>query len=140
MGDRGLTVEGAVRGFLIACAAEGQSPRSVEWYENVLGSWRRWLEGRLGRAALAEEATPELVREYLAWLATPAVRHARRTTATAASRNTVRGHWAAISSWGGWCAREELIGENPAERVKAPKVEVPVVDVLSQAEVKQVLA
>jgi len=139
-----LTLQTAIRGFLLHCTAENKSPRTVEWYESTLNSFQRWLRdqragGNGGSTLYLDQVAVEDVRGYLAWMKTPHLLHPAHKEKRPAKANTVRGHWASLSAFFGWCVAEEFLRTNPVARVKPPKVEVTEIDTLRRDEVKQIL-
>ena len=133
MGD--MTLETATQGFLLHCAAEGKSPATLAWYASILGTFGQWA----GESTMLGDVAVEMVRQYLAWLREPRLLHPDHRQERRPKANTIRGHWATLSAFFGWCAAEGLTADNPMERVRAPKGTLSVIDTLSQAEVNRIL-
>lgn len=139
-----LTLDVAVRGFLLSCEAENLSDNTVAWYKNNLSRFLAWLRAvrteANGQGAIpVASVTVGEVRSYLAWLQTPHLLHPKHKIKRKAKPNTVRGYWATLSVFFGWCVREGFLEESPVARVRAPKIEVPEIDILNRDEMRRVL-
>src|SRR5215218_5756449 len=55
--------------YLLACRAEGKSPRTVSWYSQKLRAFAGWLAQQEGVTS-AVEVTPEHVRRFIDLLRT----------------------------------------------------------------------
>ena len=87
-----LTLSTAVEHFVTAKAAEGASPKTIEWYRMVLGRAARDLGARRPLDAL----TPVELRTWLLGL--------RATLSPISVAGYVRG----LKAFGNWCAAEQL--------------------------------
>jgi site-specific recombinase XerD len=114
----------AVDLFLAAKAAEGSSPRTVEWYRYVLGrAVRRLGPGR----PIDGVGAPEL----RAWLL-----ELRETLSPESVAGFVRG----LKAFGNWCAAEEL-GTAPGLRaLRRPRVPRRLIAPFTDAELQRLLA
>jgi site-specific recombinase XerD len=99
--------------FLTACRAAGLSPRTTNWYEDILHA----LEETTHRPLLELHTTD--LRTYLADLR---ARHSRVRPDRQISPATVRAHARAIKRFYNWCHQEDLLANNPAARLQLPKL------------------
>jgi integrase/recombinase XerD len=100
------------------------SKQSRKWYDSRLGAFMAWAESH-GVTEL-EQINPPLVRRYIEYLQT---RPAKRSAAL--DSFTIHGHIRAIRTLLFWAADEELIDEKIPQKIKPPKREQKVLQVLS---------
>jgi len=104
------TVKNAVSSFLNERRARGFSPRTIGFYQDILGRFCRWLDD-VGVVKL-EELTPDVIRQYLLYLETsgnnPGGRHVYYRSIKA------------FLNWWEWENEGEY--RNPIKRVMPPKV------------------
>jgi len=99
-----MEVRKAVEAFILACRADGLSPRTVETYDVRL---RRLVE-RLGDHQIADVSIADL-RAFAASLYEEDL-----------SIHTVHGHIRALRRFFNWLVEEEIIADNPAQRIRLP--------------------
>jgi site-specific recombinase XerD len=110
--------------FCAAKAAEGASPRTVEWYQMILvRAVRRFGERR------PVDAIP--AAELRAWLL-----ELRTTLAPESIAGYVRG----LKAFGNWCATEELAGAGGFRALRRPKVPHRLIAPFSDPELRSLLA
>ncbi|MCC6790576.1 MAG: tyrosine-type recombinase/integrase [Thermomicrobiales bacterium] len=118
-----LTLGAAVEHFLTAKAAEGASPKTIEWYRMVLG--------RAGRDLGADRALDSLTaNELRAWLLT-----LRETLSPISVAGYVRG----IKAFGRWCATEELAEAAALRALRRPRVPHKLVEPLDDAALRRMV-
>lgn len=93
--------------FLLAKEAAGLSPRTLQWYEEMVRAYLAWLEQW---PALAFDM-PEAIDGFLA--------HERRRNLAASS---IQGRYRALSAWFGWLMRRELLARDPMAAIDRPAV------------------
>ncbi len=118
-----LTVGRAIELFLTAKGAEGASPKTIEWYQMVLGRARRDLGADRPLDALAP---PEL-RDWLLAL--------RATLSPVSVAGYVRG----VKAFGNWCAAEELAEARALRVLRRPRVPHKLVEPLSDEALRRLL-
>jgi len=99
------TVSQAIASFLLACRADGLSPRTIESYQTRLLP----LQRRHPDTPIADITTDNL-RAIIADL------YADR------SPHTVHGHIRALKRFFRWLAAEGIIQQNPADRIRLPRL------------------
>src|SRR5690242_2064138 len=105
--------------------AKDWTPQTAIWYDRRLGAFLSWCREQ-GALAL-EDVTPQLVRRYVSYLQT----RTNFRSGTPLDSHTVHGHVRAIRALLFWAASEELIDEKVPKRIKPPKREQKVLQVLS---------
>lgn len=119
----GITLGAAIAQFLTAKAAEGASPKTLDWYRMVLGRAGR----DLGVHRPLDSLTPIELR---AWLLT-----LRETLAPISVAGYVRG----LKAFGNWCAVEELAEARAMRTLRRPQVPHKLVEPLDDAAVRRML-
>ena len=119
----GLTLGRAIEHFLSAKAAEGASPKTIEWYRMVLGRAARDLGADLALDAL----TPNELRAWLLAL--------RETLAPISVAGYVRG----LKAFGRWCAAEEIATAAALRGLQRPRVPHKLVEPLDDAALRRML-
>jgi site-specific recombinase XerD len=113
----------AVEHFLTAKAAEGASPKTIEWYRMVLGRAGR----DLGPDRALDSLTPAELR---AWLLT-----LRETLSPISVAGYVRG----LKAFGRWCATEEMGTAAALRALRRPRVPHKLVEPLDDAALRRLL-
>lgn len=93
----------------------GMSPATVESYRDDLKKFIEFLESRKVRGMLPGDATPEMVQEFLDFLGSTGYR--KKNGASSRAKRLV-----SIRSFFRYLYREGLLGRDPAEGIKGPKV------------------
>ena len=113
----------AIEHFLTAKAAEGASPKTIEWYRMVLG--------RAGRDLGVDRALDSLTsKELRAWLLT-----LRETLSPISVAGYVRG----LKAFGGWCATDELADAAALRGLQRPRVPHKLVEPLDDVALRRML-
>lgn len=111
----------------LALEAENKAPRTIGNYLEGLSLFCRWLD--VEHTGLEpEEITAGLCREWIGHLV------ATRSASTGRTR------WAALRQFFAWAAEEGEVPVNPMEAVKQPAVIEPEVQVLSNTQIRDLLA
>jgi site-specific recombinase XerD len=119
----GITLGAAIEHFLTAKAAEGASPKTLDWYRMVLGRAGR----DLGPARPLDSLTPPQLRTWLLSL--------RQTLAPISVAGYVRG----LKAFGNWCAAEEMAEARAMRSLRRPQVPHKLVEPLDDAAVRRML-
>lgn len=142
MEKNNIPLEKLARHFEAHNRSEGKSPRTVEWYCRVLCFFRNYLELQ-GHSTKRGELTREVVREFVLYLQTrrkwdkhPYIPSPDGKLASVSVQNYVRGLRAFFS----WLHREGYTEEHILAQLKPPKAPQKLVEVLTEDEVKQILA
>jgi integrase/recombinase XerC len=118
-----LTLGDGVAQFLAAKAAEGASPKTIEWYRMVLGRARR----DLGADRALDGLTSNEVRVWLLTL--------RQTLSPISVAGYVRG----LKAFGRWCATEEVATAAALRGLRRPRVPHKLVEPLDDATLRRML-
>jgi site-specific recombinase XerD len=114
-----LSLDDAMALFLDALLVEGRSAHTVRSYKGYLRSLMEFL----GDMALGGIRATD-VRNYLKDARQRRAKHVnnphRPVVEEPLSRETIRSYYRHIRAFFAWCHREELINENPCERVRMP--------------------
>jgi site-specific recombinase XerD len=119
----GITLGTAIAHFLTAKAAEGASPKTLDWYRMVLGRAGR----DLGADRPLDSFTPAHVRGWVLSL--------RATLAPISVAGYVRG----LKAFGNWCAAEELAEARALRTLRRQQVPHKLVEPLDDAAVRRML-
>ena len=111
----GMALGAAVEHFVTAKAAEGASPKTIEWYRMVLGRAAR----DLGADRALDSLTPPELRTWLLRL--------RETLSPISVAGYVRG----LKAFGRWCAAEEVAAATALRGLHRPRVPHKLVEPLS---------
>lgn len=116
------------RSFDLSLRAEGKRPRTIQSYLEALDQLTAFLDGA-GMPTQAAQVTREHVEAFLVSL-----RDAGRSPATVANR------YRSLQQFWRWCIEEGEITESPMRNMRQPAVPVQPVAVLSDDEVRALLA
>jgi site-specific recombinase XerD len=119
-----VSLGAAVDLFLAAKAAEGASPRTVEWYRMIVGRavWRFGAERSVECVGAAE---------LRAWLL-----ELRDTL----SPESIAGYVQSLKAFGNWCAVEELAAAAGFRGLRRPRVPRKLIAPFTDAELQRLLA
>jgi integrase/recombinase XerC len=119
----GLSLGTAIGHFLTAKAAEGASPKTIEWYRMVLGRAGR----DLGVDRALDSLTSNELRTWLLML--------RETLSPISVAGYVRG----LKAFGRWCAAEEVAGATALRGLQRPRVPHKLVEPLDDTALRRML-
>ena len=115
----------AIEGYIIDCHTRGHSERTIEWYEQKLKLFARWIDEEEGVQNLHQVTITQLSSFVLCLQSEPIGHNAVNKDGgnpVHISPLTVRGYVQVIKGFFSWCYDEELLTENPAKRLKLPSV------------------
>ena len=130
----GFKLSKAIEGFLLQKAAQGLSPRTLECYADQLQQWQMYL----GAEAEIQQATPQNLRAFLAWLRSDYKPRRLTHGDQPLSAKTVRNYWVALSAFFTWASAEFGL-DNPMKAVTAPRFEEAPVEPLTKDEIEALL-
>ena len=107
--------------------ADGKSPRTIEWYSEMLSDFNKFLESRNHRAILGEFSITT-TREFI-------IHEQERGM----SPFTVQGKVRALKAFSSWLAREGYMPGNLLNGFKLPKVPINLIEPLTSTEIDQLL-
>ena len=111
--------------------SEGRSPRTVQWYNDVLDLFEGWLESEGLGTSLADLGPNEVRRFILHLQERPGLRGP-------ASSHTVNNRVRALRSFFNWLYSEGYTEEHRLARVRPPKAQRKVIDILTDDEICQI--
>ena len=125
--------------FLIDCENRNKAEGTIAQYQRRLGLMVRWLAGQ-GVWEL-EEVTVPLMRQFLNYLkhSDSSERYGDIARKGKLSDSTLGGYVASIKAFFQWCTMEELIGSNPAARLRKPTMVQRVKPGLTSEEIETLL-
>ena len=111
--------------------SEGKSPRTVQWYNDVLDLFEGWLESE-GLGTSLADLWPNEVRRFILHL------QERPGLRGPASSHTVNNRVRALRSFFNWLYSEGYTEEHRLARVRPPKAQRKVIDILTDDEICQI--
>jgi len=121
-----MRINEAIKGYVLDCKVRGRSHRTIEWYEQKLRYFARWLDEE-EEVVVLDKVTVVHLRSFVLHIQTETV--GRRAVNREDGGNpvkisplTVKGYVQVIKGFFNWCHSEELISTNPAHRLKLPAV------------------
>jgi integrase/recombinase XerC/integrase/recombinase XerD len=112
---------------------EGKSPRTVEWYNLVLGQLCDWLECR-GTPTTLEHVDEMMIRRFILFLQEKPGRKAKTM-----STNTMYNRVNALRSFFGWLHRQGYTDEHVLQNLKQPKTTDLVIELLNREEINRIM-
>ena len=113
--------------------SEGKSPRTVEWYAQVLELFNGWLVSQ-GKSTFLDDVGEGQVREFTLYL------QGRKGLWGLASTHTVNNRVRALRAFFSWLHRQGYTEDNELSGVKPPKVQEKVIVILSDKEIASIFA
>jgi len=116
-----MKIDEAIKGYILDCKVRGRSHRTIEWYEQKLRYFARWLNEeeevrQLGGVSIAH------LRSFVLHLQSVPLARSSADGDEHISPLTVKGYVQVIKGFFSWCHNEELIDKNPAQRLQLPSV------------------
>ena len=130
---RALELGALAKEFELHNRSEGKSPRTVQWYNDVLDLFEGWLESEDMSTGLADLGSKE-VRQFILHL------QERPGLRGPASSHTVNNRVRALRAFFSWLHRQGYTEENKLKGVRPPKVQSKVIDILTDSEIAAVFA
>ncbi len=108
--------------------AEGKSPKTVDWYTEMLSDFVRFIRSS-GRKAILVEFHSISAREFIV-----------HEQARAMSPYTVQGKVRALKAFSSWLMSEGYTPENLMANIRLPKVPIKIVEPLTPAEIDNLIS
>jgi len=124
----GLDLRRLIQHFSQSNKAEGKSPKTVVWYEEMIPPFVLFLESN-GREAVLAEFSIETVREFI-------IREQERGL----SPYTVQGKVRALKAFSSWLFAEGYTPDNLLANMRLPKVPSTIIDPLTDAEIESLVS
>ncbi len=129
----GLNLETLAQHFEVFNRSENKSPRTVEWYRQVLALFIRWLQSGGHPTSLGTVGQDE-VRGFILHL------QEKLVNGHPLSSHTVCNRVRALKAFFSWLAGEGYTGEDRLAKVRMPKATQQLIEPLSQEEVDRLFA
>ena len=113
--------------------SEGKSPSTLEWYTYVLEFFRNWLE-ECGLSTALEDIGEYEVREFILYL------QERQVNGRPLSSHTVANRVRGLKGFFSWLGTQGYTNGNVLEKLKVPKTDQRLVEVLTPKEVDRLFS
>ena len=119
-----MTLQAAVEEFLIDQQVRGNTPRTLRWYKQSLGYFQTFVA-----PVSLDSITLTLCKRYYIHLTDKGI-----------ASTTAQSYMRALRAFLSWCYTESYIAENIPARLKLPKAQRKVIDVLTDDEIQRLFA
>jgi integrase/recombinase XerD len=128
--------------FILSKQIEGRSPKTLSWYQANLERFSNFLTGE--HTPALQEITLDNARTFVAHLQGKSTRydehHMRPTEKGGLSPHSVHAYVRTLKTFGSWLVEEEYVEVHPFQRLKPPKLPDTMIEVLSDDEIRRMLA
>ena len=128
-----VTVQRAIDNYLDDHIGGNHSEKTVEWHRTALGLLQAYLEKGRDITLVTEVDAPDITGWFTYLRKTPGARGKMRT------ERTVQTYARSARAFFHWLVRQQMIVENPFERVVFPKVGKPLIKTISDKEFELLL-
>jgi integrase/recombinase XerD len=128
-----MTVERAIGDYLDDHVGGNHSEKTLEWHRTALGLLQTYLQEGRSITLIEEIDAPDITAWFTALRKIPGARGKMRT------ERTVQTYARSVRAFFHWLVRQEIIMENPFDRVAFPKVGKPLIKTISDEEFEQLL-
>ena len=127
--------------FAATKQTEGKSPATIEWYRAKLTAFAEFLSN--GQPATIKDISLSASRAFIASLQEKDHLYAdhpfRRPQEKKLSSYTLHGYVRALKAFSAWLYEEDFTEQDLLAKLKRPKTETPVIEILSDGEINQIL-
>jgi len=127
---RKMTIQQAVEYFIINQRLKGNTDKTVRGYKGFLGRLVEWMAQK-GITAL-QDISIHRINEYQLYVDSKVCERGKNSKLTKRSVQTYMRH---IKAFMTYCFEEELINEPIHQKMKIPKAERPVIEILTEDEI-----
>ena len=128
-----MSIERAIADYLLDHEGGNRSKKTIEWHSTALGLLREFLAQHRQITLVGEIDAPDLTAWFVHLRKTPGAHGKLR------SERTVQTYARSVRAFFHWLVRQNLITENPFERVVFPKVGKPIIKTITPEEFEQLL-
>jgi site-specific recombinase XerD len=128
-----MTVKRAIDDYLDDHIGGNHSDKTVEWHRTALGLLQMYLAESREITLVGEIDAPDITAWFTHLRKTPGARGKMR------SERTVQTYARSARAFFHWLARQQMIADNPFERVTFPKVGKPLIKTISDEEFERLL-
>ena len=133
-----MKLEEAVEEFLLSCCADGLSPRTVEWHRSHLKRLVSYLDKDVAAISAHD------IRDFVAYVRNRSCRYVGHPTHPpiegGVSIVTIHGCMRSVKRFFRWLEKEGVISENPAARLRLPKLPSRVPKGIAPSDFRKLLA
>lgn len=133
MDKSGIELSVLIQHFEVHNKTEGKSPRTVKWYNDVLGMFLGWLEEQ-GLPTDLKHIGENEARQFILYI------QGRPGTKGPTSTHTVANRVRALKAFFGWLARKGYLLDDPLKELKQPKTLNQVIEPLTQEELDRIFS
>lgn len=137
-----MTVGQAIDTFVMAKQIEGRSPKTTQWYRNMLERFGQHAPAGLDQPV--RDVGLDDARSFVAQLQSREQRYEDHPflepRAGGLSPNTIHGYVRALKAFGSWLQAEGIVAHDPFGKLKRPKTPQPVIKILSEDEIRTLIA
>jgi integrase/recombinase XerC/integrase/recombinase XerD len=130
-----MLISQAVEHFIVEQQIRGNSERTVRGYSSILRLFTQWLENK--HITAMDEISIQCVHEYQLYIDKKPSERGRNVKRTKRSVQTYIRHIRAFLTY---CHAEELLAEPLHKKIRLPKAERPVIEILTDEEINRMLA
>jgi Site-specific recombinase XerD len=136
-----MKVVKAIQGYLLDCRVRNRSAKTIQWYDQKLHFFARWLDEDEDVQQTGDVTVGHL-RSFVLYL--QAIQVGRNTinksdNTAQISPLTVKGYVQVIKGFFNWCLEEEIVTTNPAHRLKLPSLPSYMIPTFSHEQIVQML-
>lgn len=128
--------------FILSKQIEGRSPKTLSWYQANLKRFAGFMTN--GHVPTLHEITLDQARAFVVHLQGKTTRfedhHMRPTKEGGLSPHSVHAYVRTLKTFGSWLVEEGYVEAHPFERLKAPKLPETMIEVLSDDEIRRMVA
>lgn len=128
-----VTVERAIGDYLDDHVGGNHSDKTLEWHRTALGLLQKYLQEDRSLTLVSEIDAVDITAWFTALRQRPGARGKMR------SERTVQTYARSARAFFHWLIRQQIITENPFDRVTFPKVGKPLIKTISEEEFEQLL-
>ena len=136
-----LSLEGLMRQYELSNIASGLSPKTIDWYTEMLSSLSRFVKSN-DIPDDVSSITVDNIRKYIVYLKNKHKYEGHPYTPCQdqlLSPETIRCHVRVAKSFSSWLCLENLTEENRLERLKLPKAQQKIIEPLTQKEIQKII-
>jgi site-specific recombinase XerD len=141
MARKKIKTRDAIQGYMLRCQSKKLSHRTMEWYEQKLTCFSKFMDEQLKISDLTSITLWHL-RTFIV-----AVQEGKAGTLTLHPRKsdkvsdlTVKGYVQVLKGFFAWCVDEELLKNNPAAKLDNPKVSNYIIPTFDDSQINAMLA
>ncbi|MFC2068790.1 tyrosine-type recombinase/integrase [Chloroflexota bacterium] len=130
-----------IAAYQISNQAEGKSPKTTQWYAEILGALARYFVAEFGACNLSA-FDANTVREYVLYLQQKPKFSGHPFApeqARVLSPRTVQCHVRALKAFSSWLYSEGYTKENRLQNLKLPKAPITIIEPLTPEETKKII-